>query len=383
MQLEELFPYNSFRTGQRELAESVYNTCRKKDRLIVEAMSGFGKTAPVLAGSIMAAVEDGSHIIYACRTKRQVFRVIEEVQRIQKKIPLNAVQLFAKTDYCLLKETSSFGVSHESFKWYCSFNTTNNLCSYFLNLSLLDKEVADMVRDLSVAVPSHSELLETGRRVHVCPYEVARLAMATSRVVVTTYHYLLDEAAKSLLSSTTGWTSSQTIAIIDEAHNLRDFLRDTATAELSFPDLQRAIGDAKGLYFEPVGSFLEELMTNLREFCSEHPSWFVDKESLLRKMKGSHDDIWLPNLALRLSTCAGIGWQSISTGRNLPTSIMKVGAFLRDLLSSSDAWSTVKSDESFYLVNRKPSSRFLTLVQGYQSLVLLSATISPSDLFLR
>lgn len=62
---------------------------------------------------------------------------------------------------------------------------------------------------------------------------------------------------------------------------------------------------------------------------------------------------------------------------------MKVGAFLRDLLSSSDAWSTVKSDESFYLVNRKPSSRFLTLVQGYQSLVLLSATISPSDLFLR
>jgi DNA excision repair protein ERCC-2 len=384
MQLEELFPYKTFRIGQRGLAESVYNTCKKKDRLIVEAMSGFGKTSPVLAGSILAAEEDGSHIIYVCRTKRQVFRVMEEIQQIQKKVPLSAVELFAKIDYCLLKETSGFGVNHESFKWYCSFNTTNNLCSYFLNLSLLDKEVAALVRNLRTTARSHSELLESGRRAHVCPYEVARLAMAESRIVVTTYHYLLDEAARSVLLATTGWNPSQTIAVIDEAHNLRDFLRGTSTTEFSFADLQRALKDARELYLEPAGSFLEELMRNLREFCSEHKSWYVDKESLVRKMKGPHDDIWLPNIALELSTCAGIGWQSISTGRNLPTSIMKVGAFLRDLLSASKVGTTVaKSDESFFLVNTNPSSRFLNLVDGYQSLVLLSATINPSNLFLK
>ena len=121
-------------------------------------MSGFGKTAPVLAGSILAAEEDDNRIIYACRTKRQVFRVMEEIERIQRKIPLRTTYLFAKNDYCLLKETSRFPVSQESFKWYCSFNVTNNLCSYFLNISLLNKEVDSLVREFSSSVRSHSKL---------------------------------------------------------------------------------------------------------------------------------------------------------------------------------------------------------------------------------
>jgi DNA excision repair protein ERCC-2 len=384
VQLEELFPYESFRIGQRELAESVYNTCKGNRQLVVEAMSGFGKTSPVLAGSILAAEEDGSHIVYACRTKRQVFRVIEEIRRIQKKAPLTAVGLFAKMDYCLLKETSRFNVNQESFKWYCGFNTSNNLCSYFLNLTLLGKDLTELVHKFSNTVPNHSELLENSRRIHICPYEVARLAMATSRVVVTTYHYLLDEAARSLLMSTTGWNPSKTIAVIDEAHNLRDFVRDASTTELSFANVQRAVNDAQQLNLEPAGSFLKGLMESLREFCSNHKSWYVNKEDLLRNMKGSHDDVWLANIALELSTCSGIGWQTISTGKNLPTSIMLVGAFLRDLLSSSEVGTTVaKSDECFYLVNTTASSNFPNLVGGFQSLVLLSATINPSNLFLK
>ena len=62
----------------------MYEACKNGNRLVVEAMSGFGKTAPVLAGSILAAEENDNRIIYTCRTKRQVFRVLEEIQRIQK-----------------------------------------------------------------------------------------------------------------------------------------------------------------------------------------------------------------------------------------------------------------------------------------------------------
>jgi DNA excision repair protein ERCC-2 len=383
MQLDELFPYQSFRVGQRELAESVYNACKTKSRLVVEAMSGFGKTSPVLTGSILAAEEDGSHIIYACRTKRQVFRVVEEIQRIQEKTQLSAAELFAKIDYCLLKETAHFGVGSESFKWYCSFNTTNNLCSYFLNLSLLGKEVERLVQRYNSNVPNHSELLEASRRVHVCPYEIAKLSLANSRVVVTTYHYLLDRAARSVLQSTTGWNPDKTVAVIDEAHNLRDFMRNEATIELSFADVHRALNDAKELRLETARSFLEELKERLQEFRSSRGSWRVDRESLIRRIQGSHDEIWLPNIALELSTCAGIGWQSISTGRNLPTSIMKVGAFIRDLLAAPEVGTTItQSEERFCIVNTSPS-QFASLVKEYSSLVLLSATINPSKLFLR
>ena len=111
MNLEELFPYSTFREGQRDLTDSVYDACKNGNRLVVEAMSGFGKTAPVLTGSILAAQENDNRIIYTCRTKRQVFRVMEEIQRIQKKTPVNTTYLFAKNDYCLLKEMSRFPVS--------------------------------------------------------------------------------------------------------------------------------------------------------------------------------------------------------------------------------------------------------------------------------
>jgi len=383
--LEELFPYSTFREGQRDLTDSVYEACKNGDRLVVEAMSGFGKTASVLTGSILAAQENDNRIIYACRTKRQVFRVMEEIERIQKKTPLYTTYLFAKNDYCLLKEMSRFPVSQESFKWYCSFNVTNNLCSYFLNMSLLNNRVNSLVKEFSSSVRSHSNFLDTCRSTHVCPYEVARLAIANSRVVVTTYHYIFDEASRSILLNNGRWTPAETIVVIDEAHNLRDFIRDASTTELSFAEIERAIKDSRELYMERIESSLAEILKSLSDFCSKNTSWYVEKNRLIENISGSHDATWLPNIAFELSTCSGVAWQSIATGKNLPTSITRVGDFLRALLSSASLERTIvaKSDRAMFLVDTDTSSRFLGLVRDYKSLVLLSATINPSDLFLK
>lgn len=382
MELEEVFPYDSFRMGQRELTESVYRACKNKRRLAVEAMSGFGKTSSVLAGALLAADEDNRRIIYACRTKRQVFRVMEEIGRIQGKFPLRAVQLFAKTDYCLLKETSRFKVNEESFRWYCSFNTTNNLCSYFLNVTLVQKKVNELVNKLGERALTHSEFLDAARAIHVCPYELARIGLATSRIIVTTYHYFLDETARSLLLSISGWRPSETIVVVDEAHNLREFLKDNRTRHLSIMDVSRAERDASELFLGNISTFLRELGETLRKLTSQ-TGWRVDRNSLLQEITSSHDKSWLPNLALELSTCSGIGWQTVSTGKNLPTSIMKVGMFLRELLSPAPRTCLVKSEDTLSLVQTDPSSEFRRLISGYNSLVLLSATINPFDLFLK
>ena len=123
---------------------------QEPNRLVVEAMSGFGEP-PHLSSPVpfLRQRKRGGRIVYACRTKRQVFRVMEEIGRIQTRIPLRTVYLFSKNDYCLLKETSSFPIAQDSFKWYCSFNVTNNLCSYFLNLSLVNRELTSLVNRFS------------------------------------------------------------------------------------------------------------------------------------------------------------------------------------------------------------------------------------------
>jgi len=196
--IEGRFAYESFRPGQKEFAQRVYEACLGGETLVAEAMSGFGKTAAVLTGALSAAEETGCKVVYACRTKRQVNRVVEGIAKLQQTHPFKAASMLSKFDYCLLRRRRA--VPQESFGWYCSFNVSNNLCSYFLNVSLTE-EFDRLVGEVLRSTPRQSELIRESETVHVCPYEVARLAMAQASVAVVPYHYAFDPRA-SLCSST-------------------------------------------------------------------------------------------------------------------------------------------------------------------------------------
>lgn len=380
---EDIFPYPSFRQGQKELARSVYLACKNGQRFVAEAMSGFGKTAAVLAGSMSAAAEDDLQIIYVCRTKRQVFRVLEELNRFSRRHPVRATSLFSKYDYCLLRQRS-FGVSPETFKWYCSFQTSNNLCSYFLNVAFNHDKIGELVEAQVSGPGSISELLKRGAELHVCPYEVGRLSVARSTIIVTTYHYLFDVNSRSILIAGDK-TLQKVVAVIDEAHNIRDFISGNSTTTLSFLDIRDCINDSRSLFLPRICSAISEIGERATRFCSKSDHWLVRKDSFVAAITGSHTKDWLSDLVFELSTNAGVAWYSVATNRNLPASIIKLGSFLSALLSSldSDDIALVKSESALFLTDTHPSKRFVGATAGFRSLVLLSATINPPNLFLR
>ncbi|MDA4132805.1 MAG: hypothetical protein OK454_06745, partial [Thaumarchaeota archaeon] len=332
---EDIFPYPSFRQGQKELARSVYLACKNGQRFVAEAMSGFGKTAAVLAGSISAAAEDDLQIIYVCRTKRQVFRVLEELNRFSRRLPVRATSLFSKYDYCLLRQRS-YGVSPETFKWYCSFQTSNNLCSYFLNVPFNHDKIEKLVEAHTSGPGPISELLKRGTELHVCPYEVERLALARSTIIVTTYHYLLDANSRSMLI-TGDKTLEKVVAVIDEAHNIRDFISGNSTITLSFSDVRDCVNDSRSLYLPRISSAISEIGERAAQFCSRNDHWLIRKDSFVAAITGTHAKDWLSDLVFELSTNAGVAWYSVATNRNLPASIIKLGGFLSALLSSLDS----------------------------------------------
>ena len=383
MLLEDIFPYPSFRQGQKELAESVYLACKSGQKLVAEAMSGFGKTAAVLAGSISAAMEDDLEIIYLCRTKRQVFRVLEELNRFSRQIPVRATSLFSKYDYCLLRQTG-FSVSPETFKWYCSFKTSNNLCSYFLNVGFNREKVDKLVEEQTLGPGSISELLRKGAELHVCPYEVARLSLARSKIIVTTYHYMLDEGSRPVLMGSDK-SLSNVVAIFDEAHNIHDFLSSNATKTLAFSDIRECAADSQRLYLPRICAAVTEISEKATQFCCKSPHWLIGKEAFVTALSREHPKDWLSDLVFELTTNAGVAWYSVATDRNLPPSIMRLGVFLSTLLSclGSEEIELVKSDSALFLTDTHPSKRFLGAISGLKSLVLLSATIHPTNLFLR
>jgi DNA excision repair protein ERCC-2 len=380
VQLEDRFAYEEFRPGQKELAIRVHDACLDGEILLAEAMSGFGKTAAVVAGALTAAEETGCKIIYACRTKRQINRVMEEVARLQDKHPFKAASLLSKFDYCLLRRQRQ--VPQESFGWYCSFNVSNNLCSYFLNVTLAAAEFDKIVAKSLVHAPTHQELLRVSEADHICPYEVARLSLAQATVAVVPYHYAFDLKTSSVLFDRNYLDKRNTILVIDEAHNIRDFFRELHSATVTLDQVEGAIREAQAMLMEDAASSLLILKRTLERAMEEKIGWLVNKDSLLERFRTELGMAWLQNLAFELTASSGAAWGSIVYERRLPSLILLVGEFLARL-SSSERSILVKWDNNLGLVDPDPVGGVAEYLNGFQSSILMSATMNPSQVFTR
>jgi len=376
--IEGRFAYGSFRPGQRELAQRIYEACLRGETLVAEATSGFGKTAAVIAGALTAAEETHSKIVYACRTKRQVNRVIEEVSKLQGTHRFKAVPLLSKFDYCLLRRQRS--VPQESFGWYCTFNVSNNLCSYFLNVSLTEG-FGQLVKEVLAKTPHHSELLRASEINHVCPYEVARLAMAQAELVVVPYQYAFDPKAASILFDKNSVVRKETILVVDEAHNLRDFFRGMNSATLTLSQVEGAAREAQAMLMDDAANSLRSLLRTLKKLMEERQGWLLDKRAFLDRIHQDHGTVWLQNLAFELSASSGAAWGSVMYERRLPSLILRVGEFLVRLPSTETT--LVKWEDSLGLVNPDPVHDVAEYLAEFRSSVLLSATVNPSELFAR
>ena len=379
MGIEGRFAYESFRPGQRELAQRIYEACLGGETLVAEAMSGFGKTAAVLAGALSAAEETGCRVVYACRTKRQIGRVVDEIGRLQGKHPFKAASTLSKFDYCLLRRHRA--VPQESFGWYCTFNVSNNLCSYFLNATL-SEDFHRLVEKVLSKAPRHSDLMSESEQAHVCPYEVARLAMVQAKVAVVPYHYAFDPKATPVLFDRNSFERRDTILVADEAHNLREFFRGLNAASITLAQVRGAIREAEAMLMNDAAASLAALLHTLEQVMAERQGWMLDRESVLQRFRDDHGTVWLQNLAFELSASSGAAWGSVIYERKLPSLILRVGEFLVRLSSSSRSV-LVKWENALGLVDPNPVGGLGEYLAEFRSSILLSATVSPSSVFAR
>ncbi len=379
MAIEGRFAYDTFRPGQRELAQRVYEACIDGGTLIAEAMSGFGKTAAVLAGALSAAEETGCRVVYACRTKRQINRVVEEISRLQARHPFRAASMLSKFDYCLLRRQRA--IPQESFGWYCSFNVSNNLCSYFLNITLTE-EFDRLADEVSLKTPRHSDLIRKSEGAHVCPYEVARLVMARAEVAVVPYQYAFDPKAMPVLFDRNSVDRRKTLLVADEAHNLRDFFRGLNSATLSLDQIRGAAREAEAMMMEEAAVSLHSLLRTVEQLMAERQGWLLDRGAVIDMFRDAHGSPWLQNLAFELSASSGAAWGSVVYERKLPSLILRVGEFLVRLTSSTRPM-LVRWESTLGLVDPDPVRGLAEHLSEFRSAVLLSATISPSSVFAR
>lgn len=382
------FPYNSFRPGQEEVIRLVYNGVRNRNIMIIEAMSGFGKTIAVLSAVLPIAVKKGLKVLYMARTHKEHERVIEEALAISNKGKIiKAIALRGRSEMCLLDEVKRKR-SYKVILELCEELRRRGLCPYYMRfLERMHEILHDVYRCKKPYLAS--EIIIKCKDMGVCPYEVAKALLKDSLLIACSYAYLLNPEIMKRFIRYLGTSLEGLIIIIDEAHNILDITTEYLSEELSERILYNAIQEAKEeLNFPAIIKFLKSLLEVLKQYREAIREEGILPNELPERIAKNVTGISLDDLIILLEEAGEIVKERrILEGKSPNSNLSNVARFLR-------AWyeATVRDDRVCIISSNKrefkvmilafdPSPILRPLLENSYSSILISATLQPLDAY--
>ncbi len=221
--LKELsFPYGEFRKGQRELAESVFKAAKTQRDLLIEAPTGSGKTLGTLYPSLKAVAADGLTNLFYLTTRNTARKVaFDGINQLRVGQPkLIAVELVAKESGCIEPEKLCQADSCPLAKGFFDRLPDAREEAYSLNWTNLESEA----------------LRKISEKHQICPYYFGQEMARWADIVVADINQYL--APTAILSGYLHQDEWQTLALVDEAHNLVTRCRDLYSIELKQSDFK-------------------------------------------------------------------------------------------------------------------------------------------------
>ena len=216
------FPHAEFRSGQRELAVSVYRAARDGKTLMAQAPTGIGKTLATIFPLLKACAADQVERIFFLTAKTpgralaldavDVLHASAEANGNVNALPLRTLELVARDKACEHPDKACHGDSCPLARGF--YDRLDEARRTALAHRRLDRAT---VRSAALA---HD----------VCPYYLAQELVRWSDIVVGDYNYYYDSSA--LLYALTQLNQWRIAVLVDEAHNLLDRARRMYTASL-------------------------------------------------------------------------------------------------------------------------------------------------------
>ncbi|MEM3404347.1 MAG: ATP-dependent DNA helicase [Nitrososphaeria archaeon] len=206
------FPYR-YREYQRDFLEFVRDNVKEKN-LVINAVTGFGKTPLILSALLPQAIEEKRKIIWVVRTGNEIDRPIEELGTITKSTGMEVFGLSfrGKRDMCLLLNDLKIKgrIDYEDAKYICDMNRDG--CKYYNNL--MEKKIKAPIHPMF-----YSEILSLCVQRQLCPYYFQIRLLPYSALVSLSYNYILDTRVRRVVQE--GLDLKNAFLVIDEAHNLQ------------------------------------------------------------------------------------------------------------------------------------------------------------------
>lgn len=210
------FPFPAFRNKQRSLAASVYKTILTKQKLLVEAPTGTGKTMATLFPAIKTMGTSDTNRIFYFTAKQSTRHIAEKALATLEKSGalLKAVTLTAKDKICFMEERICTPE-------HCPFAN-----GYFDRRKTGLRDILDHENQLDRTT------LETYAKKHeLCPFEFSLDASLFADVIICDYNYLFDPIV--YLQRFFADKAADSIFLVDESHNLVSRARAMYSAELT------------------------------------------------------------------------------------------------------------------------------------------------------
>lgn len=235
------FPYDDFRRGQRDLAETVFKTLCVGGRVLLQAPTGLGKTLGTVYPALMASARSGVDRVFYL-TSRNTIRglALEALAQIfqaqEEALPLRVLEFNARTQSCEYPDLACHGEA-------CP------LARGFFD-RLPDARQAAIEVD---GVLDQSRLREIALANEICPYYLAQEMARWCDVVVADVNRFFDQSA--ILYGLTVQNQHQVSLLIDEAHNLVERGRAMYSAAMNQQRLLAVKKNAPAELRRPISAF--------------------------------------------------------------------------------------------------------------------------------
>lgn len=353
------FPHAEFRSGQRQLANTVYRAARDGHCLMAQATTGIGKTLGTLFPQLKAFPEQELDRLFFLTAKtpgrRLALDALATLRSQEDAMPLRVLEHVAREKACEHPDKACHGDSCPLAKGF------------------YDRLPAARKAALEGQWLSHERVREVALAHQICPYYLSQELCRWADVVVCDYNYYFDMGG--LLYGLTLLNEWRVTLLVDEAHNLIERARSMYTAELN------------QLRFEAVRRIAPSVMKAPLERISRHWRQLERDQEVAYQVYPTTPDLFIMALQKAVSTLTDhLSEQPAGNAAELLHFYLDAMLFCRlaeafgahSLFDISRDESNGQSVSTLCIRNIVPAPFLAPRFEDAHSCTLFSATLSPA-----
>ncbi|MBI2661570.1 ATP-dependent DNA helicase [Candidatus Woesearchaeota archaeon] len=381
---EMMFPYPKSRDIQTDMLNDVNLSLKEKRHMILHAPTGIGKTVSVLAPALAHAMKNDLTVFFLTSRHTQHRIAVETLADMKKKhdAKFTVSDIIGKQGMCL--QPGIPGMFAGDFHEFCKSLREEGKCEFYTNTRNANNsptvEAKIALNEIKESGPLHvGGLIEAGERKKLCPYELAILNAADSKVIIADYYYIFSDYIREGFLLKTKKELEKSIIIVDEGHNLPNRIRELMTAKISGFSIEMALKEAKKMgYSETVENLqiINSALLELSDTIKENEDRLVQKEEFAGKVsrEKDYDDI--------ASELMHIG-EEIRKEKKA-SFVLSVGKFLEKWPEGEQGFSRILAKGKYLTLSLRcldPSIATKGVIDRSYSTIIMSGTLTPTSMY--